>query len=73
MATTRLMPLHIGKGRSVGTAISDIIDYVENHDKTEKGRLVTSYGCNARIADKEVLYAKKLYIQKSAECAVRTM
>ena len=28
MATTRLMPLHVGKGRSVGTAISDIIDYV---------------------------------------------
>ena len=27
MATTRLMPLHTGKGRTVGTAISDIIDY----------------------------------------------
>lgn len=28
MATTRLMPLHIGKGRTVGTAIEAIIDYV---------------------------------------------
>ena len=65
MATTRLMPLHIGKGRSVGTAISGIIDYVENPEKTEKGQLVTSYGCNARIADKEFLFAKKLYIQKT--------
>ena len=65
MATTRLMPLHVGKGRNVGTAISDIIDYVENPDKTEKGQLVTSYGCNARIADKEFLFAKKLYIQKT--------
>ena len=65
MATTRLMPLHIGKGRSVGTAISAIIDYVENPDKTDKGQLVTSYGCNARIADKEFLFAKKLYIQKT--------
>ena len=26
MATTRLMPLHTGKGRTVGQAISDIID-----------------------------------------------
>lgn len=43
MATTRLMPLHVGKGRSVGTAISDIIDYVKNPDKTEQGQLVTSY------------------------------
>ena len=65
MATTRLMPLHIGKGRSIGTAISDIIDYVENPDKTDKGQLVTSYGCNSRIADKEFLFAKKLYIQKT--------
>ena len=65
MATTCLMPLHVGKGRNVGTAISDIIDYVENPDKTEKGQLVTSYGCNARIADKEFLFAKKLYIQKT--------
>lgn len=30
MATTRIMPLHCGKGRSVGKAISDIIDYVKN-------------------------------------------
>ena len=30
MATTRLMPLHVGKGRDVSTAIADIIDYVEN-------------------------------------------
>ena len=30
MATTRIMPLHIGKGRTESTAISDIIDYVAN-------------------------------------------
>lgn len=33
MATTRLMPLHVGKGRDVSTAIADIIDYVENPQK----------------------------------------
>ena len=27
MATTRIMPLHIGKGRTESKAISDIIDY----------------------------------------------
>ena len=27
MATTRLMPLHVGKGRTAGTAIAAIIDY----------------------------------------------
>ena len=39
MATTRLMPLHTGKGRTVGTAIHDIIDYVENSQKTNHGSL----------------------------------
>ena len=38
MATTRLMPLHTGKGRTVGQAISDIIDYTENPQKTDGGR-----------------------------------
>ena len=46
MATTRLMPLHTGKDRTVGQAISDIIDYTENPQKTDGGRLITSWqGC----------------------------
>lgn len=27
------MPLHVGKGRDISTAIADIIDYVENPQK----------------------------------------
>ena len=65
MATTRIMPLHTGKGRTVGKAISDIIDYVENPEKTDHGRLITSYQCDSRIADAEFLFAKKGYIQKT--------
>ena len=30
MATTRIMPLHVGKDRTESRAISDIIDYVVN-------------------------------------------
>ena len=37
MATTSIMPLHIGKGRTMGRAISDILDYVENPQKTDGG------------------------------------
>jgi hypothetical protein len=51
MATARLMPLHIGKGRGVGTAISDILDYVENPEKTDYGRLITCLECDTRTAD----------------------
>ena len=59
------MSLHIGKGRTVSTAISDILDYVENPEKTDGGRLITSYQCDSRIADAEFLFAKRQYIAKT--------
>ena len=65
IATTRIMSLHTGKGRTVGTAISDIIDYVENPDKTDSGRLITSYHCDSRIADAEFLFSKRQYLAKT--------
>lgn len=62
MATTRIMPLHIGKGRTVRRAIRDIIGYVKNPEKTDDGRLVTSYACDSRTEDAEFLLAKRQYI-----------
>ena len=62
MATTSIMPLHTGKGRSVRRAIQDSINYVKNPAKTDEGRLVTSYQCNGEIADAEFLLAKRQYI-----------
>ena len=61
MATTRIMPLHIGKGRTESQAISDIIDYVANPQKTDNGKLITGYGCDSRTADAEFLLAKANY------------
>ena len=51
MATTRIMPLHVGKGRTESRAISDIIDYVTNPKKTDNGRLITGYACDSRTAE----------------------
>ena len=62
MATTRIMPLHIGRGRTESQAVSDIIDYVENPQKTDNGKLITGYGCDSRTADAEFLLAKRQYI-----------
>ena len=62
MATTRIMPLHVGKGRTESRAISDIIDYVANPKKTDNGRLITGYACDNRTADAEFLLAKRQYI-----------
>ena len=65
MATTRLMPLHIGKGRTVSTAIADVIDYVENPQKTDNGRLITGYECDSRTADAEFLLSKQQYLRQT--------
>ena len=62
MATTRIMPLHVGKGRTESRAISDIIDYVANPKKTDNGKLITGYACDSRTADAEFLLAKRQYI-----------
>ena len=51
MATTRIMQLHIGKGRTESRAISDLSDYVANPQKTDNGKLITSYACDSRPAD----------------------
>ena len=65
MATTRIMPLHAGKDRTVGKAISDIIDYVKNPEKTDHGRLITSYQCDSRVADAQFLLDKQTYAART--------
>lgn len=61
MATTRIMPLHIGKGRSVAKALKDVADYMENPLKTEGGELISSFECTPESADAEFLLAKGRY------------
>lgn len=65
MATTRIMPLHVGKGRDTGAAIQDIIDYVENPEKTDNGRLITGFQCDTRTADAEFLLDKRQYAART--------
>ena len=59
MATTRIMPLHVGKGRTESRAISDIIDYVANPQKTDNGRLITGFTCDSRMVDAGFLLTKR--------------
>ena len=61
VATTRLIPLHSGKGRAVAEALGRVTDYVENPEKTNGGDLVTAYQCNQSIADQEFLFSKRQY------------
>jgi hypothetical protein len=55
------MSLKIRGGRNVSKSISEIIDYVENPDKTDNGRLISSYECDSRIADEQFILSKREY------------
>ena len=62
MATTRLMPLHIGKGQTAGDAIKRALGYVKDPMKTENGILVTSYGCTPQTAEAEFMLMRREYL-----------
>ena len=61
MATTRIMPMHINKGKTISQCMKARIDYVKNPDKTEAGTLVSSYACTPESADHEFVLARNEY------------
>jgi hypothetical protein len=65
VATTRLIPLHLNKGKTIAQTLFDRVSYAENPDKTQGGELVAAYGCNPQIADAEFLLQKRRYEQAS--------
>ncbi len=67
MAATRLIPMHVGKGRSLEKSLKAKIEYAMNPDKTHGGTLVSSYGCQRETASEEFVFAKSRYEQKTGK------
>lgn len=65
MAATRIIPMLIGKGKTIAQSIKDRTDYAKNPDKTEGGELVTGYECDPATVDAEFLLTKKQYHAKT--------
>ena len=63
MAATRLIPLHVNKGKTVARCLADRVDYSQNPEKTEDGKYISSYGCNPETVDEEFLLSKRQYVQ----------
>ncbi|MCD8004410.1 MAG: relaxase/mobilization nuclease domain-containing protein [Oscillospiraceae bacterium] len=61
MAATRLIPLHINKGKTIAQTLNDRTDYAKNPEKTEKGDLVTAYECDPFTVDEEFMLSKRQY------------
>lgn len=67
MAATRLIALHVNKGKTVGQCLSERLDYSQNPIKTEQGELITSYACQPETAALEFLLSKRQYQQITGE------
>lgn len=61
MATTRIMSIHIGKGKTAAQSLKERIAYILNPLKTEAGHFVSAYGCAFQTAAQEFLFARKEY------------
>ena len=63
MAATRLIPMHVNKGKTLAQSLGDRTDYAKNPEKTDKGELVTGYQCDPATVDEEFLLSKRQYEQ----------
>lgn len=61
MAATRLISLHINKGKTVAQCLADRTDYSQNAAKTNNGEFISSYQCDPKTADEEFLLSKRQY------------
>ena len=63
MAASRLIPLHINKGKTIAQCLADRTDYSQNSGKTNGGEFISSYECDPETADQEFLLSKRQYLQ----------
>ena len=61
MAISKLKPRKISDGKSIRQYLADRIDYGKNPEKTDGGRLVSTYQCSPETAAEEFVISKRLY------------
>lgn len=61
MAATKLIAMHQNKGLNTGETFQARVDYVENPDKTEDGKLIVGYACDPWSTASEFALMKRNY------------
>lgn len=56
MAASRLIPLHINKGKTIAQCLADRTDYSQNAEKTNGGEFISSYECDPETADQNSFF-----------------
>ena len=61
IATTRIISMHLNKGKALSQCLHDRTAYAMNPEKTNEQELVKSYECDPHTIENEFLLAKRQY------------
>jgi len=65
IATTRIIPMHKNRGKTLLSCLTARTDYAMDKDKTAEGELISSYECAPQTAAEEFALSKQIYFQKT--------
>ena len=72
MATTRIIPMHLNKGKTLAQCLADRTEYGMNPDKTEGGALISAFACEPETAVSEFVLSKREYRELTGRKSSRT-
>ena len=61
MATTRIIPMHLNKGKTPAQCLADRTEYGMSSDKTDGGALISAFACEPETAVSEFALSKREY------------
>ena len=71
MAATRIMSIHINKGKTARQCIGDRLDYIMNPKKTDGGILISTYACSPETAADEFMLKMRFWSITSGRLSSR--
>ena len=62
MATTHIISIHVGKGKTAHQSLKERLDYIMNPEKTDGGILISSHACSPETAADEFMLYRQEYL-----------
>ena len=62
MATTHIISIHVGKGKTAHQSLKERLDYIINPEKTDGGILISSHACSPETAADEFMLYRQEYL-----------
>ena len=61
IATTRIIPIHKNKGKTLAQCLHDRTAYAMNPEKMQERELISAYECDPQTVESEFLLSKREY------------